>query len=143
MGSPTPRERHGDRATVVVGGVTTSQGVPESGAQGKGWQEEHLWSAWSWKAVKCVSPCLFSLREDVFLWKAECIERCPLGLGKDGWKRISVQSTGTGTVRFNHSRQPFWKRDNALTIYFMKPGWWVKIVPVHYLAKWPVQPVRV
>jgi hypothetical protein len=44
----------------------------------------------------------------------------PARKGKDGWKRISVQSTGTGTVRFNHSRQPFWKRDNALAIYFMK-----------------------
>jgi len=31
-------------------------------------------------------------------WKAECIERCPLGLGKDGWKRVNVQSTGTESV---------------------------------------------
>src|SRR5207237_8752533 len=64
MGSPTPRERHGDRATVVVGGVTTSQGVPESGAQGKGWQEEPLLTAWSWEAGKCVSPSLFSLQKE-------------------------------------------------------------------------------
>jgi len=54
------------------------------------------------------------------LWKAECIERCPLGLGKDGWKRTKGQSTGTETVRFNHSRQPFWRPGNALAIYFMK-----------------------
>src|SRR5437588_5847464 len=74
MGSPTPRERHGDRATVVVGGVTTSQGVPESGAQGKGWQEEHLLTAWSWKAVKCVSPSLFSLREDVSSGKPSALK---------------------------------------------------------------------
>ena len=36
-----------------------------------------------------------------FLWKAECIERCLLGLGKGSWKRADDQSKGTGTVRFN------------------------------------------
>src|SRR5438045_3313396 len=55
----------------------------------------------------------------MLLWKAECIERCPLGLGKGSWKRADDQSTGTGTVRFNHSRQPFWKRGNAPASYFM------------------------
>src|SRR5438067_7055601 len=53
-------------------------------------------------------------------WKAECSESCPLGLGKGSWKRADDQSTGTGTVRFNHSRQPFWKRSNAPASYFMK-----------------------
>jgi hypothetical protein len=54
-----------------------------------------------------------------FLWKAECIERCLLGLGKGSWKRADDQSKGTGTVRFNHSRQPFWKRGNAPASYFI------------------------
>jgi len=31
-------------------------------------------------------------------WKAECIEICPLGLGKGSWKRANVQSPGTESV---------------------------------------------
>src|SRR2546426_10259383 len=53
-------------------------------------------------------------------WKAECIERCPLGLGKGSWKRANVRSTGAETVRFNPSRQPFWKPGHAPASYFMK-----------------------
>jgi hypothetical protein len=74
MGSPSLRKQHGDRATVVVVGVTTYQGMPESGMQGKGWQE-NLWSmARSWKAVRCVSPSLFSLPTDVFSGEPDALK---------------------------------------------------------------------
>ena len=56
-----------------------------------------------------------------FLWRAGYLETRPSGSGKGSWKRADDQSTGTGTVRFNHSRQPFWKRGNAPASYFMKP----------------------
>src|SRR3989441_13353437 len=75
-------------------------------------------------------------------WKAECIERCPLGLGKGSWRRADDQSTGTETVRFNPSRQPFWKRGHAPASYFMKQ---CKLLHVPHLivwAKWPGKPVR-
>ncbi len=65
-------------------------------------------------------PFLILAARRGFLWKAECIERCPLGLGKGRWKRADDQSPGTETVRFNHSRQPFWKRGHAPASYFMK-----------------------
>src|SRR5207253_10273191 len=65
-------------------------------------------------------PFLILAAKRGFLWKAECIKRCLLGLGKGSWKRADAQSTGTETVRFNHSRQPFWKRGNAPASYFMK-----------------------
>src|SRR5260370_31410683 len=53
-------------------------------------------------------------------WKAECIERCPLGLGKGGLETCQRPEYGNGECRFNRSRQPFWRRGNALATYFMK-----------------------
>jgi hypothetical protein len=67
-------------------------------------------------------------------WKAECSESCPLGLGKGSWKRADDQSTGTETVRFNHSRQPFWKRGNAPASYFMKRNRMAGRLPTMFVA---------
>jgi len=52
-------------------------------------------------------------------WKAECIERCLLGLGKGGLETCQRPESGNGECRFNRSRQPFWRRGNALATYFM------------------------
>ena len=41
------------------------------------------------------------------LWKAECIERCPLGLAKGRWKRADDQSTGTESVVSFAPASPF------------------------------------
>src|SRR5439155_5733302 len=99
----TSREVHGDRATIVVGGVTTSQGVPESGAQGKGWQEKHLRTVLSWQAVKCVSPFLFSIEEMVSL-ESRIPGNSSVRFGKGELETCQRPEYGSGECRFNRSR---------------------------------------
>jgi hypothetical protein len=63
----------------------TSQGVPESGTQGKGWQEEPLRTALSWQAVRCVSPSLFSSYER-FSLESRMRGNPPVRFGKGEWE---------------------------------------------------------
>lgn len=57
-GSPTGREAYGDGDSIVVGGVTTTQGDWESQSQGKGSQEFMLVE--TRKVCECKTPIRFS-----------------------------------------------------------------------------------
>jgi hypothetical protein len=68
--------------------------MPESGIQGEGWQEEHFFISLSWKAVKCVSPPLFSMQEGVFSGEP------------DTWKLVRpVRERGVGNVLTTRVRE--------------------------------------
>ena len=43
----------------------------------------------------------------------------PVRFGKGELETCQRPEYGNGECRFNHSRQPFWRRGNALAIYFM------------------------
>lgn len=57
-GSPTGREAYGDGDSIVVGGVTTTQGNWESQSQGEGSQELTLVE--TRKVCECKTPIRFS-----------------------------------------------------------------------------------
>ena len=65
MGSSKLRERHDDRAIVLVVGVTTYQGAPESGAQGEGWQEKQVGTACSWQGREMRKSFPYPARYDL------------------------------------------------------------------------------
>src|SRR6266702_3206841 len=44
----------------------------------------------------------------------------PVRFGKGELETCQRLESGNGECRFNRSRQPFWRRGNALAIYFMK-----------------------
>src|SRR6266576_6365496 len=44
----------------------------------------------------------------------------PVRFGKGELETCQRLEYGNGECRFNRSRQPFWRRGNALAIYFMK-----------------------
>jgi hypothetical protein len=99
---------HDDRAIVVVAGVTTclrSAGKRHTGQRVAG--ETFLYFIELEGREMRKSSLTLNARR-CFLWRAGYLETRLSGLGKGSWKRADDQSTGTGTVRFNHSRQPFW-----------------------------------
>lgn len=77
-------EAHGDRAFIVLVGVMTHQGVPESGIQGEGKQGNDM--------VKGKGR---EMRNDlnqvpVVNWRAGYLETRQSGSGKGRWKRVNA-----------------------------------------------------
>ena len=89
MGTPTPRERHGERATVGVGGVTTSKASAGKRRTGQRVAGGTFLNRMELAGREMRKSFLILAAKRGFLWKAECIERCPLGLGKGSWKRVN------------------------------------------------------
>jgi hypothetical protein len=81
--------------------MTPVQGAEESSAQGKGKQGIDRLKGKGREMRRYLN------RVEVENWRAGYLETRQSGSGKGSWKRVYDQSTGTGTVRFNHSRQPF------------------------------------
>jgi len=112
MGSPNPRERHGDRAWVVIreweshlhGEARQGLSLDEGGMRNAEGQT-HTTASSQWGET--------SLESRVH-------RNMPARFGKGEWETCQRAEYGNGECRFNRSRQPFWRRGNAPASYFMK-----------------------
>ena|SRR6266568_5552296 len=86
------REAQGDRAFVVLVGVMTHQGVPESGMQGEGKQGSNRLKGKGREMRNVLN------RVAVVNWRAGYLETRQSGSGKGSWKRANDQSPGTESV---------------------------------------------
>jgi len=112
-GSPKPRERQGDRATIVSRGGHVPSGrtrrsftgrrvAGEIGLHGKGLRGRAMHKSF-------LSPTGLGL----LLWKATCRETCPCRLGRGQWKRTVrhlagalLHSEGARRRRSSHATSP-------------------------------------
>ena len=84
-GSPTSHEAHGDGASIVLGGVTPSQGAWESQVQGKGKQVLRQINQAAMRDASVFNH--MRTGKAVKNWRAVCGESCTHGSGRGGEKR--------------------------------------------------------